>query len=260
MDAELSRPSIIDPCVVPSEAAHDHLPAIDPQSLSVDQWRELFRSPRSWTPELCGDRSNGGEGLLRDAAVLLALTQRGGVLLTLRTPGLRHHAGQVAFPGGRVEDDDGNPSAAALREAQEEIGLNPDQVEILGQLPEYHTGSGFRICPVVGLLLGPLDLQAQLRPDPNEVAVVFEAPLPFVFDPGNHRRHRVMGAGGPRIFYSMLWHCADPRRQLALDRLPRDVAAIPEPRSFQIWGATAAILRNFYHFLHAHRALLEPTR
>lgn len=252
-DTSPARPRILDPRAVPYEAGHDDLPALDPGGLSPQQWRFLFASQRPWRAELGGDRTRWLEGPVRDAAVLLAITSRGGLLLTERTADLRHHAGQVAFPGGRVEASDANPAAAALREAQEEIGLAPDRVEILGELPAYLTGSGFRISPVVGLIGQPLDLHQHLQPDPGEVAAVFETPLAFLFNPANHRRHHWQAAEGARIFYSMPWECADPQRSLSLADAQAEVPQPPTSRQFLIWGATAAMLRNFYHLLHAHR-------
>ena len=123
-----------------------------------------------------------------DAAVLIGLVERPGgphLLLTQRTTHLRDHAGQISFPGGRVELDDASVVATALRETQEEIGLDPATVEVLGELASYDTATGFRIHPVVGWIAPPLEL----RLDRYEVADAFEVPLRFVVDPLNHRRH-----------------------------------------------------------------------
>ena len=119
------------------------------------------------------------------AAVLFPIVQRPQghtVLLTQRTDHLRDHAGQVSFPGGRVDAVDVSPQATALRETQEEIGLSPSHIEIFGYLPQYYTGTGFVVTPVVGLLTPPFELQ----PDPFEVAEIFEVPLSFLLDPANH--------------------------------------------------------------------------
>ena len=116
---------------------------------------------------------------LTPAAVLFPIVLRNGgqtVLLTQRTAHLRDHAGQISFPGGRVEVEDISPSHTALRETEEEIGLNRERIEILGFLPEYRTGTGFRVTPVVALVQPPFEL----RPDPFEVAEVFEVPLSFL--------------------------------------------------------------------------------
>ena len=154
------------------------------------------------------------------------------VLLTRRTAHLRAHAGQISFPGGRVEPDDRSPAEAALREAREEIGLASPCVEVLGELPVYRTVTRFDVHPVVGLVRPPLDLQ----PDPHEVAAIFEAPLAFLMDPSRHRRHRFERDGAVRHFYSMPWHGP------GLDA--------PSQEWF-IWGATAAMLRNLYRLLQA---------
>ena len=148
------------------------------------------------------------------------------VLLTQRTAHLSDHAGQISFPGGRAEPEDADEVATALREAQEEIGLAPDSVEVLGRLPTYTTGTGFIVTPVVALV--PPD--QPLAPDPNEVAEVFEVPLSFLMDPANHRRHVFEHQGVRREFLSMPW---------------------AGPREYFIWGATAGMLRNLYRFLSA---------
>jgi 8-oxo-dGTP pyrophosphatase MutT (NUDIX family) len=136
------------------------------------------------------------------------------VLLTQRSAGLVDHGGQISFPGGRVEPEDASHSAAALREASEEVGLPPPQVTLLGHLPVYETVSGFRVTPVVGWVEPPL----ALTPDPVEVADVFEVPLAFVLDPANQQRHfRMLGT------------------------MRRDYWAIPYGERY-IWGATAAML------------------
>ncbi len=156
------------------------------------------------------------EGPLRPAAVLVPVMHgpAPGVLLTLRTAHLKAHAGQVAFPGGRIEPADPSPEQAALREAQEEIGLDPSAVEILGRLPDYVTGTGYLITPVLGLLPGGL----QLSPSPDEVAEIFTLPLATLLDPAAPERRSRMFRGRQRQFW--VW---------------------PHERHY-IWGATAAIL------------------
>ncbi|MCL2346542.1 MAG: CoA pyrophosphatase [Desulfobulbus sp.] len=156
---------------------------------------------------------------LTPAAVLFPLVRHPAgttVLLTERTAHLRDHAGQVSFPGGRVEAADPSPIHTALRETEEEIGLTRDHVEILGFLPEYRTGTGFRITPVVALVAPPF----ALRPDPFEVAGVFEVPLDFLLDPANHQQHEVFYRGALRRYYAM-----------------------PYDGHF-IWGATAGMIRS----------------
>ena len=138
------------------------------------------------------------------------------VLLTQRTAHLKDHAGQIAFPGGRVEDDDLSPVHTALRETEEEIGLARQHVEILGYLPEYRTGTGFRVTPVVATVQPPFDL----LPDPFEVAEVFEVPLAFLLDPENHQRHSLHYRGALRSYFAMPYG------------------------DYFIWGATGGMIRS----------------
>jgi 8-oxo-dGTP pyrophosphatase MutT (NUDIX family) len=154
---------------------------------------------------------------LTPAAVLVPIINRPSgltVLLTQRTAHLRDHPGQVSFPGGRCEAADADPVATALREAEEEVGLLPAQVEVIGRLPEYRTSTGFTVTPVVGLVEPPLNL----RLDDFEVAEVFEPPLAFLLDPANHQRSRLQWQGALREFWAMPWE------------------------GYYIWGATAAML------------------
>jgi 8-oxo-dGTP pyrophosphatase MutT (NUDIX family) len=153
------------------------------------------------------------------AAVLIPLvahTDGLSILLTLRTLHLADHAGQIAFPGGRVDPGDADERAAALREAQEEVGIDPASVRILGRLDTYVTRTGFRVEPIIGLLQPPLSL----RPDPHEVAEIFEVPLDFLIDPANRRRDSRVFEGGTRFYWAIPWQ----------DRY--------------IWGATAGMLVN----------------
>lgn len=161
------------------------------------------------------------------AAVLVPLVERAGgfsVLFTRRTAELKAHAGQISFPGGRQEAFDTDATAAALRETAEEIGLGAKHIEVLGQLDPYITITGFEVTPVVAAVTPPFDL----RPDPLEVAEIFEVPLAFVLDPANHQRHsRVIAEGISRAYYAMPYG----------DRY--------------IWGATAGMLINLYEVLTA---------
>ena len=209
------------------------LPAIPADRLDRDALRERFRRPPVWTPEFVDDRWRLGPERPRPAAVLVPLVPRAGglsVLLTVRTAHLSAHAGQIAFPGGRTEPTDASPAATALRESEEEIGLDRGCVEVLGQMPAYLTGSGFEVTPVVGLV----SPDPVLRPDPYEVAETFEVPLAFLMDPAHHqRRLYTWSDGAQRSFLAMPWRSAD---------------GAPE---YFVWGVTAAILRNLYRFLAA---------
>ena len=154
---------------------------------------------------------------LIEAAVLVPITDRAhpGVILTQRTETLRAHAGQVAFPGGRIDAGE-DAVIAALREADEEIALAPNVVDVVGVVDRYRTGTGFGITPVVGVV--PSDLN--LVPSEAEVAAVFEVPLDFLLDPRNHRQGSAVWQGRERHYYEILWE----------DR--------------RIWGATAAMIVN----------------
>jgi 8-oxo-dGTP pyrophosphatase MutT (NUDIX family) len=160
------------------------------------------------------------------------------VLLTQRADHLNDHAGQVSFPGGRHEPFDADATATALREAQEEVGLDPSRVEILGALPDYLTGTGFRVSPVIGLVHPPFTLKV----DALEVAEVFEVPLAFLMDPANHEERVFRYEGGERRFFAMPY----PRAASASEDREDQVGG-----HHFIWGATAAMLRNFYRFLAA---------
>lgn len=156
--------------------------------------------------------------VLTDAAVLIAVVDRPEptLLLTRRSAHLRHHAGQVAFPGGRIDADDEGPIAAAVREAQEEVALDPAQVAVIGTTDIYETGTGYSITPVLGIIPPDLPLVAS----PDEVAALFEVSLDHVLDPANHQRRSGEWQGRERRFYV-----------IAAD-------------GHEIWGATAAILVN----------------
>ncbi len=223
-----------DPRELPVSEAHDGLPAVPAERLSAAALRERFAHPPSWHPEQIDDRmrvDRGGDP--REAAVLVPIVEHvdgNTLLLTQRTWHLRHHSGQVAFPGGRLEPTDASPVDAALREAHEEIGLEPSRVEIIGPLPEYLTATGFLVTPIVGLLPSGLPL----RPDPSEVADIFEVPLAFLMNPRHHQRRSINSLSGiEHWFFTM----------------PYRVPGEAEERF--IWGATAAMLRNLYRLLAA---------
>ena len=159
-----------------------------------------------------------GTSALYEAAVLIAITDRAspGLILTQRHDDMRNHAGQVAFPGGRIDPTDTDAVAAALREAHEEIALSPDQVEVVGIADRYRTVTGFDVTPVVGVVRPDIALIA----NEAEVSDIFEVPLDFVLEPGNHLEASVEWQGRDRHYYEILWE----------DR--------------RIWGATAAMLVN----------------
>lgn len=163
---------------------------------------------------------------LRDAAVLIGVIDdpdEARVILTQRTTKLRKHAGQIAFPGGGIDDVDGTPEVAALREAEEEIGLDRRFVETVGRLPQYLSGTGFRIQPVLAVVQPGF----VIRPNPDEVDSVFEVPLSFLMNPDNHQQDSRMWQGVVRHFYVMPY------------------------RERRIWGITAGIIRTLYERLYA---------
>lgn len=198
--------------------------------MTMNRLRACFVGQRDVCMLPIGDDFHGDDGARKDqlsergglttgrpAAVLIPLVVREPsltVLLTKRTEHLHHHPGQISFPGGRVEAADDSPVSTALRETEEEIGLSRERVELLGMLPPYLTGTGFRVTPVVGLVHPPFEL----RPDSFEVAEVFEVPLAFLLDPANRKRHRMMYRGRMREYYALPYG------------------------DYYIWGATAGML------------------
>ncbi len=187
------------------------LPAADPLACAHDDTRDLPQSP------------------LVPAAVLVpfVLGTNPGVLLTRRTPHLTKHAGQVSFPGGRIDPEDASPEAAALREAQEEIGLDPARVELAGRLGDYTTGTFYRITPVIGLLTPGVALDGLGLCTSDEVDAVFELPLAVLLDPEAPQQRTRFFRGRERTYWE--W---------------------PHPE-YQIWGATAAILLGLAQRLRA---------
>ncbi|MBZ4689551.1 MAG: hydrolase [Cereibacter sp.] len=156
---------------------------------------------------------------LRAAAVLIPVWERPGgaqLILTKRASHLAHHPGQIAFPGGKIDAGDASPEAAALREAEEEVGLDPARVEILGQLPPHETVTGYTVVPVLALVRGELDF----RCDPREVEEVFTVPLAHVLNPARYRIERRLWRGEWRRYYTVPWG------------------------PYYIWGATARMLRG----------------
>jgi 8-oxo-dGTP pyrophosphatase MutT (NUDIX family) len=182
----------------------------------ADRLRESLAAPAS-QPPLEGDLVEERSKAKVPAAVLIAVTDRPdpGVILTVRREHLRTHAGQIAFPGGRLDPGE-DAARAALREAHEEILLEPAAVEVVGQIDEYRTVTGFVVTPVLGVVPPGLPLQ----PHEHEVAEWFEAPLHFLLDPANQQKRTALFQGRTRHYYEIIWN---ERR---------------------IWGVTAAIIVN----------------
>jgi 8-oxo-dGTP pyrophosphatase MutT (NUDIX family) len=193
--------------------------------LDVAALRErLKRTPSAFSVYGDDDRRESVAAVPTAAAVLVPIVERPSgltVIFTRRTAHLKAHSGQVSFPGGRAEPEDPTPEFTALREAQEEIGLAAERVEVLARLPDYHTRTGFRVTPVVALVTAPVELV----PDPREVEEVFEVPLAFLLDPANHRRETRELQGRSVGYYVMRYG------------------------THTIWGATAGMLVNLYRHL-----------
>ena len=237
--AEHSKLNVAAPLGFDAEAIPIHMqcsqdPKVSPRVLDPDQLRHRIQHPPQWQPEITDENRHviaadiiarrQAAGKITQAAVLIPLLLHEGglsLLLTQRTQHLHDHAGQISFPGGRMDPEDLTPEKTALRESQEEIGLNPANVEIIGHLPEYLTVSGYSVTPVVGLV----QAQAEYVHDEFEVADIFEVPLSFLMDPANHQVRIWQSEQGMRRFYAM-----------------------PYGNRF-IWGATAGMLRNLYHLL-----------
>lgn len=217
-----------DPATQPWQPADAGLTAIAPELLVPESLREVLSHADAWPQDPLGSteyRHPGREGAPVLAAVLVPMIVRPegiSVMLTQRSAHLYDHAGQISFPGGRVETSDASPIATALRETQEETGLTAEYVDVLGTMPSYLTSTGFSITPVVSLVRPGFTLE----PDVFEVAEIFEVPLSFLTNPANHRLYRGPLPGGrERLYYAMPWH------------------------QYFIWGATAGMLRNLYHML-----------
>lgn len=226
----MSRPLVLQPETIPIIGTDDHLPPVPAERLTPAYLRERFADSSAWEPEIRGDGGLFATRAPAAAAVLMPFVVRAEgvqVLLTRRTAHLRAHAGQISFPGGATEDQDGSPEATALRETEEEIGLTRQHIEIIGSLPEYVTVTAFHVMPVAGLVTPPFTLKL----DAFEVDEAFEVPLTFLMNPANHRWHRYAfdhdGEQRSRTFLSM-----------------------PHGEHF-IWGATASMLRNLYALLIA---------
>lgn len=223
---------LFDPEAIPLDPAFaaQRGPAVDPIALAPAALRQRFAVPLAWTPEITADARLLVPGRAeRPAAVLIPLVERPQglqVLLTRRTDHLHDHAGQISFPGGRMDAGDADAVATALRETEEEIGLARAHIEVIGRLPDYLTATSYRVAPLVALVQPPFQLQL----DDFEVAEAFEVPLAFLMNPAHHERRLLEWEGQSRRFFAMPWHAE---------------------RRYFIWGATAAMLRNLYRFLAA---------
>ena len=230
----VAAPAGFDAQAVPIESLCIGQQKVSDRLLDPHQLKERLLSPPAWQIEITDENRHvmaadiiakrQAAGKVTRAAVLIPLLlQPNGlsVLLTQRTTHLRDHGGQISFPGGRMDPEDAGPNETALRESEEEIGLERERVEIIGQLPEYLTVSGYCVTPIIGLVKP----QAEYILDEFEVADIFEVPLSFLMDPANHQVRVWQSEQGSRRFYSM-----------------------PYEGRF-IWGATAGMLRNLYHLL-----------
>jgi 8-oxo-dGTP pyrophosphatase MutT (NUDIX family) len=216
-----------DPSAIPVESIAGE-PAISENNLSAEWLRDRFAHPHDWIPERVDEQRRAQISAAPvPAAVLMPIVAHGtglSLLLTQRTAHLHDHAGQISLPGGRVDHSDTSVIETALRETKEEIGLARSHIEVLGALPDYFTGTGFRVTPIVAIVQPPFELSA----DPFEVAEIFEVPLSFLMNGMNHQRRTMeLPNGARRTFYAM-----------------------PYEHHF-IWGATASMLRNLFHYLRA---------
>jgi len=229
----MTRTRITQPRTVPVIGTDTHLRALGGAELEPAALRQrlarLATPGHGFEPERPGDGITATTREPAPASVLVPLVPREGglqVLLTQRTDHLHDHAGQISFPGGRRDPGDTDDVATALREAQEEVGLHPRHVEVLGNMPVYRTVTNYVVTPVVALVHPPFELEL----DSFEVAEAFEVPLSFLMTPAHHRWHEWREPdGSTRHFLSMPWQGAS--------------------REYFIWGATAAMLRNLYRLL-----------
>ena len=225
-----------DPRSIPVMGIDDHLAGVELANLTPAALRQRFLHPPVWKPEHSVEKKFGDrQPALASVLIPLVMRHELCLLLTERATNLSSHSGQVAFPGGRTDDSDIDAVDTALREANEEVGLPRELVEVLGVLPIYVTGTAYIITPVVALVQPGF----VLRPNPGEVADVFEVPLSYLMNPSNHQRHEFEFDGVTRQWLSMPY----------IERFAD--AAGDQTKERYIWGATAGMLRNLYRFLAA---------
>jgi len=214
------------------------LPPLSPSCIQLDFIQSAFEHPIDWkvepvfTSSFRVDQLKGSD--VRQAAVFFPLIERPSglhVLFTRRASHLHDHAGQISFPGGRIDAKDRDEVAAALRETYEEIGVGPEHIRLIGTQPGFLTSTRFTMKPIIGQILPGFTI----TPNTSEVAEVFEVPLSVLMDTRLHRLHRANLPGGAhRFYFSITW------------------------QSYFIWGATAALIRNFYHYLAAAQLVIKP--
>ena len=227
-DTPLSRLPNFDPRTAAVAGIDTHLPAVQHAVMTPQALRARFARPPAWQPEVSMERRMSQRPLAQASVLVPIVTRdRPTVILTERTTHLSTHSGQVAFPGGKRDESDTDAAHTALREAHEEIGLEHRFVDVIGEMPTYTTGSQFIITPVVALVRP----EHVLKLNAYEVADAFEVPLEFLMNPAHHHRHVLEWEGVRREWFSM------PYMDGRTERF--------------IWGATAAMLRNFYRFLAA---------
>jgi 8-oxo-dGTP pyrophosphatase MutT (NUDIX family) len=223
----------LDPYSLPVVAVDSHLPDVPRDRLTASVIRRQFQEPPHWPRDTIADHRADHPRPIA-ASVLVTLVMRGEltVLFTKRAEQLSDHPGQISFPGGRSDPTDVSATGTALREAREEVGIDDHFIEVVGQLPQYVTVTGFIVTPVVALA----DPGFTISADPAEVAEVFEVPLSFLMSPKNHQHRLLIRDGAERRVLSIPW-TAQSRDGTPQERL--------------IWGATAAMVRVLYSVLSA---------
>jgi len=204
---------------LPSKLNESDFRRIVLERLSSDEPGNAIEGDHMLNPDF---QSEVVDRAIRPAAVLIPVIERTeglSVVFTRRTKKLKSHSGQVSFPGGNIDAGDENARLAALRETHEEVGVAPEAIDVLGQMPDYFTGSGYRISPVVGLV----NSKAVFTANPDEVEYIFEVPLTYLINPDNYRIGSKRFENAERYFYEILWE------------------------EQYIWGVTAGIVRMFYN-------------